>query len=158
MSAVDVVVWIVVLVGLAGTLLPFVPGTPLIFAGALLHALATGFDPIGGGRLALLALLAALGFAADHVASALGARRYGGSRWAVVGAVAGGIVGLFFGIPGLILGPLLGATLAELLRGRHVSASIRSGLGAVIGVAVGTAASFAIAIVMVGLFGWWTWR
>ena len=158
MSGIDIAVWIAMLVGLAGTLLPFVPGTPLIFAGALVHAIATGFDPIGPWRLAILGLLAVAALALHHVASALGARRYGGGRWAVAGALLGGVIGLFFGLPGLILGPVLGATVAEVLRGQRLEASVRSGAGALMGLAAGIVASFTLGLIMVGLFGWWTWR
>ena len=158
MTAIEVVVWFLMLVGLAGCLLPFVPGPPLIVVGALVHAVATGFDPLGVGRLAILVLLAVAAFFIGHAGAALGASRYGGSRWAVAGAIIGAVVGLFFGLPGLVLGPLLGATVGELLRGQRLDASIRSGLGALVGIAAGTVANFTLGLIMVGLFAWWTWR
>jgi uncharacterized protein YqgC (DUF456 family) len=156
-TAVDVIVWFLMLVGLAGCLLPFVPGPPLIVVGALVHAIATGFDPIGVGRLAILALLAVAAFLIGHAGGALGARRYGGSRWAVAGAIIGVVVGLFFGLPGLVLGPPIGATVGELLRGQRLDASVRSGLGAVAGMVAGALANFTLGLIMVGLFGWWIW-
>lgn len=145
------------LVGLAGCLLPFVPGPPLIAVAALVHAIATGFDPVGVGRLAILALLAVAAFLIGHAGGALGARRRGGSRWAVAGAIIGAVVGLFFGLPGLVLGPLIGATMGELLRGQRLDASVRSGLGALAGMVAGALANFALGLMMVGLFWWWTW-
>jgi hypothetical protein len=85
-----VLVALLLLAGLAGSVLPLLPGTPLILAGALLHALVTGFEPIGAGRLLVLAGLTALASILDYAAGAAGARRFGGSRWAVVGALCGG--------------------------------------------------------------------
>ena len=158
MTVLDGVVWIVMLVGLAGCLLPFVPGTPLIFGAALVHAIATGFHPITVGHLVILGLLTSAAIVLEHVGGALGARRFGGSRWAVGGAIVGAAAGLFFGLPGLVLGPVIGATVGELLRGQHVDASIRSGVGALVGIVAGAIASFAIGVVMVGLFAWWTWN
>jgi len=102
--------------GLAGSLLPLLPGTPLILAAALLHGLVTDFSPIGAGRLLMLAALAALAYVLDYVAGAVGAKKFGGSAWAVVGALVGAVVGLFFGPPGLLIGPVVGAVAGELLR------------------------------------------
>lgn len=157
MTAIDVVVWFLMLVGLAGCLLPFVPGPPLIVVAALVHAIATGFEPLGVGRLAILALLAVAAFLIGHAGGALGARRFGGSAWAVAGAIIGAVVGLFFGLPGLVLGPLIGATVGELLHGQRLGASIHSGLGALAGIVAGAFANFTLGLIMVGLFGWWIW-
>ena len=80
----------------------------------------------------------------------------GGSAWAVVGALVGGVIGMFFGIPGLLLGPPLGAIAGELVKTGEVRASVRSGLAAFVGMVAGAIANFAIALVMIALFVWWT--
>ena len=158
----DVVLWLMVgallLLGLAGTVVPFLPGTPLIFLGALVYAFAVDWMPIGFGRLAILAALSAAGYVLHYVAGALGTRRVGGSAWAFVGALAGGIVGLFFGLPGLLLGPPLGAIAGELLKSGDVRTSIKTGLAAFIGMVAGAVANFAIGVTMIGLFLWWVAR
>jgi hypothetical protein len=158
----DVVLWVVVgallVLGLAGTVIPFLPGTPLIFVGALVHAFANDWTPIGLGRLAILAALSALGYILHYVAGALGTRHAGGSGWAVAGALVGGIVGLFFGLPGLILGPALGAIAGELFKSGDVRTSIRTGLAAFLGMVAGAVANVAIGLTMVGLFLWWAAR
>ncbi len=145
-------------VGLAGSLLPFLPGTPLILAGALVHALVSDFSPIGFGRLLVLAGLSALAFVLDYVAGAVGTKRFGGSAWAVGGALIGAVVGLFFGPPGLLLGPVLGAVAGELLRSGDPEHSLKAGFGAAVGLVCGLLARFALAFTMVGLFVWWLWR
>ena len=144
--------------GLAGSLLPFLPGTPLILAAALLHALVTDFSPIGGGRLLMLAALTALAYALDYVAGAVGAKKFGGSVWAVVGALVGAVVGLFFGPPGLLIGPVVGAVAGELLKSGEVEHSLKAGFGALVGMAVALLARVALAFTMVGLVLWWLWR
>jgi len=158
----DVVLWLVVgvllLLGLLGTLVPFLPGTPLIVAGALVHAIATDWTPVGLGRLAMLAAMSALGYLLHYLAGALGARHAGGSAWAVVGALGGGIVGLFFGLPGLLLGPPIGAIAGELLKSGDLRTSIRTGIAAFIGMVAGAVANFAIGVTMIALFLWWVAR
>lgn len=144
--------------GLAGSILPFVPGPPLIFAGALIYAFATDWTPIGPGRLIILAVLAALAYLLGHVAGALGAKRFGGSWWAVAGALVGAVVGVFLGPFGLLLGPVLGAVAGEFLRAGDIERSARSGLGALAGMAAGIVANLGLAVVMIALFLWWVWR
>jgi uncharacterized protein YqgC (DUF456 family) len=145
-------------VGLIGTVAPFLPGTVLIFLGALVHAWATGWTPLGVGRLAILGALSAASYALQALASGLGARRGGGSAWAVAGALLGGIIGLFLGLPGLLLGPPAGAIAGELVKSGDLRASVRSGLGAFLGMVAGAVANFAIGVVMIGLFLWWVAR
>ena len=156
----DAVVWIVVavllLLGLAGTIVPFLPGTPLIVAGALVHAIAFDWTPITPLRLGVLAALAVLGYLLHYAAGALGARHAGGSRWAVAGAIGGGLVGVFLGIPGLLLGPPIGAIAGELLRGGDLPTSVRTGIAAFLGMLAGAVANFAIGVTMVSLFVWWS--
>ncbi len=110
-----VLVIVLLIVGAAGSVLQFLPGVPLIFAAALLHSLASGGEPVGIGRLVVLALMGAVACTLEYAAGVLGAKRAGGSSWAVVGAVVGGLVGLLFGPVGLILGPVQGAVGGELM-------------------------------------------
>jgi len=143
---------LLVLVGLAGTILPAMPGVPMVFAGLLLAAWNTGFDPAGAGTIATLGVLAAVAWLIDFLAAALGAQRLGASPRAFWGAMVGAIAGMFFGLPGIILGPFVGAVVAELSGGRSVSDAGRAGVGAWIGTVVGAAAKLAIAFTMVGFF------
>jgi uncharacterized protein YqgC (DUF456 family) len=158
MTIVDVLVIILMAVGLVGAALPFVPGTPLILAGALLYAISTNFTPVGVGRLAVLTALALIGAVGGAVAGSVGARRAGGSRRAALGALVGLVVGLFMGPVGLVAGPVLGAIAGELSRARPWADSVRAGVGTLIGLIVGAVAHVAVAGAMVGLFAWWLWR
>jgi uncharacterized protein YqgC (DUF456 family) len=106
----------------------------------------------------ILGVLAVLAYALSQVAAALGAKRFGGSRWAVVGALVGAVIGVLFGPLGLLLGPVIGAVAGEFLRSGNIEESTRSGIGALIGMAAGIVANLGLAIVMVSLFLWWAWR
>jgi uncharacterized protein YqgC (DUF456 family) len=158
MTALGVIVAVLMLAGLVGAVVPLLPGTPLVFAGALVYAIATDFEPVGAGRLAVLAVLAVAGWALEHIAGALGARRAGGGRAAVVGALVGAVIGLAFAPLGLLLGPIAGAIAGELLTGRDPAGSVRTGIGTALGVLSGVVAHFAFALTMVLLFVWWVWR
>ena len=94
LTAVGLVVGVLFLIGLVGSVVPWLPGPLFILAGAVIWGFATGFAEIGIGRLAILAALALLTFLLNFVVGAVGARRYGGSRWGVVGALVGAVVGL----------------------------------------------------------------
>jgi uncharacterized protein YqgC (DUF456 family) len=158
MIAVYVVVGVLFAAGLAGAVLPFLPGPLLILVGAFVYAAATGFTVVATGRLVVLGVLAALAYVLGHFASALGARRYGASRWAVIGAILGAIVGVLLGPVGLLIGPAAGAVGFEFAATGDVERSVRGGIGALVGIVVGAIAHFSIAVMMIALFLWWVWR
>lgn len=143
---------VLVIVGLAGTVLPVLPGVPLVFGGLLLAAWADGFQRVGTITLVILGVLTALAVAADLLASALGAKKMGASPRAVAGATLGAIVGIFFGLPGLVLGPFVGAVAGELSANRQLLHAGRAGLGTWIGLLLGSIAKLTLAFLMVGVF------
>lgn len=130
MAESEPLLWVTLLVmtvGLAGSVLPALPGVPLIFISALVYSIFTDFEYVGVPVLVLLFVLAALAFVADFIGTSYGARRFGASNWGTVGGAVGGIVGalaglLFLGIGslfGLILGTVGGVFLGEYLRRRR---------------------------------------
>ncbi len=147
-----VVAALLVLVGLAGTMLPVLPGIAFVFGGLVLAAWADGFARVGGITVAILGLLTALAIALDFAASALGARKFGASPRAVAGAAVGAVVGVFFGLPGLVLGPFLGAVAGELSANRELRQAGKAGLGTWVGLLLGSVAKIALAFLMVGVF------
>ena len=143
---------LLVSVGIVGTVLPVFPGPGVIFAGLLLAAWAEQFAYVGLGSIVFLAGLAILTYAVDFMASALGAKRMGASRRALLGAALGVTVGLFLGPVGIIVGPFVGAVLGELTVRGDLRKAGRAGLGAWIGLALGIAGKLALAFTMVGFF------
>ena len=148
---------VMMVVGIAGTVLPALPGLPLVFAGMLLAAWAGDFQQVGGWPMAALAVLTLLSLGIDFMATALGAKRVGASKTALIGAVLGTFAGLLFGIVGVFIGPFVGALLGELIwlrgaGGRELGQATRVGLGTWLGIVVGTVLKLGVAFVMVGLF------
>jgi uncharacterized protein YqgC (DUF456 family) len=143
---------LLVLVGLAGIVLPALPGVILIFAGLALAAWAEGFQYVGAGTLTILGVLSLLAWSLDWLAGSLGARHFGASRQAVVGAMLGALVGLFFGPVGILIGPFVGAVIGELLARRDLGQAGRAGVGAWLGLLLGVVAKLAISITMIGLY------
>lgn len=147
-----VIASILILVGIAGTIVPVLPGLPLVFGGMLLAAWAGGFEQVGAFTLVVLGLLTLLSLAVDFLATTLGAKRVGASRLALVGAVIGTLAGLFFGPIGLFVGPFAGALAGELIHGRQVGAAARVGFGTWVGILAGTVLKLGLAFAMLGLF------
>ncbi len=141
------------LLGLAGTLLPVIPGAPLIWAGMLFYGLITDFQGLPIRFFAGQGLIVAAVMGIDYLATALGSRYSGGSKAAPVGAALGLVAGvILFNLPGLLIGPFAGAFLAELFFGRHPEQAWRSGLGAVIGFLGGIPLKLFLELIMLAWF------
>jgi len=143
---------VLVLVGLIGLVLPGLPGAPLIFAGLLLAAWAEGFAYVGLGTILVIAVIALLTFAVDLWATMFGAKKFGASKRAVIGALLGLMVGIFLGFPGVIFGPFIGAVIGELSARRNLQQATRSGIGATVGFVLGAALKLALAFAMIGVY------
>jgi uncharacterized protein YqgC (DUF456 family) len=139
--------------GLAGTVLPMLPGSPLIFLGAFIYAWYTGFEPVTWTTLVWLLVLTLVNQTLDFFSSLFGVKKLGGSKWGMTGALVGGILGIFFGgVLGLFLGSFLGAFLLEMIHSRNMGISLKSGVGTVIGLFFGTLGKLVIAMIMIGIF------
>src|ERR671924_1618851 len=143
---------IIVIVGLIGLVLPAIPGSPLVFVGLLVAAWAEDFTYVGPWTITMLALLGLLTYGVDLWATMFGAKKFGASRRAIIGAVIGGVVGLFLGFPGVLFGPFIGAVIGELLAQRNLRQAARAGFGATIGLVLGAAIKIALAFSMIGVF------
>jgi uncharacterized protein YqgC (DUF456 family) len=147
-----VLVVLLVFAGVAGTVLPALPGVPLVFAGLLLAAWADGFTRVGVVTLIVLGVLTALSFAIDFAAAALGAKRVGATKWAIVGAALGTLTGIFFGLPGLLAGPFFGAVVGEMMSHGRWPQAARAGMATWIGLLFGTLVKLALVFTMIGVF------
>lgn len=149
---------LLLLAGLAGTILPALPGTPLIFIGLLVAAWIDGFQKVGWFPLTILGLLTLLSFIVDLVATSLGAKRVGASKEAIIGATIGTFAGLLFGFIGIFVAPFIGAVAGELIAQRRKSQSadqrqaLKAGLATWLGILLGTVTKLALAFTMIGIF------
>lgn len=156
MSPMETVLFIVgpllVLVGVLGTILPAVPGAPLVFVGLLLVAWADRFQRVGLWPLVVVGALAIVALVIDWLATAYGVKKSGASGWALGGAVLGLFVGLLFPPVGLLLGPFVGALAGEYYARRDLQQATRAGVGAGIGLVIGLAARVVMVFAMIGTF------
>jgi len=148
-----IVTFILMVLGLFGSVLPGLPGAPLILAGALIYAWYTGFATVTWSVLLVLVVLALLSYLLDFFASMLGVKKMGGSGWGMAGALLGMIVGTVIGgLFGLLIGPFVGAFLFELVKKKDLQASFKSGVGTLVGFLAGTIGKLIIAVIMIAIF------
>ena len=141
-----------ILLGLAGTVLPALPGTLFVLGGIVLGAWIDDFTRVGWGTVAVVTVLAVLAWALDYAAGLMGAKRAGASRQALIGAALGTVVGLFMGLIGVLFMPLVGAAVGEYLARKDQRNAVRVGVATWLGIMVGLVAKVVLAFVMVGIF------
>jgi uncharacterized protein YqgC (DUF456 family) len=151
-----VLLWILaialILVGIAGTVLPMLPGAILVFAGILLAAWIDDFTRIPVYVIVILAVLTAIVWAVDFFAAMLGAKKAGASKLALIGAAIGTLAGIFTGLWGLLFMPLAGAAIGEFIAQRDLLRAGKVGVATWVGLLIGTAVKVAIVFAMVGVF------
>ena len=150
---VTLISFIFILLGLAGSILPVLPGPPLSFIGLFLLALVNRFStPLTPTFIILMGLLTVAVVTVDYIIPVLGAKRYGSSKWGLWGSVAGMVVGIFFSPFGMLLGGFIGAVMAEWLVHRETGKALRAGWGVAMGTLLGTVFKFVISAVMAYYF------
>jgi uncharacterized protein len=143
------------MIGLAGTVLPVLPGIALIYCAYLFYGLFTSWQYYGVWTMILWGVVTAATFALDYFAPMLGARRSNSSILGIWGSFAGSVIGLvLFGLPGLIVGTFAGALIGELMARRPATQALRSGWGALVGFLAGSLIKVVIGLIMVGVFIW----
>jgi uncharacterized protein YqgC (DUF456 family) len=152
----DVLLWslvvLLIVAGIAGTLLPMLPGTALVFAGLLLGAWIDDFTLVSAVTVAVLGVLTLISWAVDYVSGVLGAKKVGATPQAVIGAAIGTVLGIFTGLWGLVFMPLAGAAIGEYIAIRDMVQARRVGVATWIGMMVGAVLKIAITFLMIGVF------
>jgi uncharacterized protein YqgC (DUF456 family) len=143
---------LIVVVGLAGTILPVIPGALVVFGGLFLAAWTDDFTRVGWIAIAIIGVLGALSWVVDFLASVLGAKHVGASPLALLGATLGGVAGIFLGIAGMILGPFVGAVIGELLARGGPAKAAKVGLGTWLGLLAAAVAKVFLAFMMIATF------
>ncbi len=150
-------VWMVticlLIVGLIGSVVPFLPGPLLIFVAGIVHTVLRPESAMGAWGLVILSLLLVIAYILDFVSGAMGARWFGASRWGIAGVFIGGIVGMFFGPFGLVLGPLIGGIAFELVFAKkRLHPAAKSAWGSLLGTGVGLVLRLVISFAMIATF------
>lgn len=139
---------LLVAIGIAGTILPMLPGVPLVFAGLLLAAWHGGFNQVSILTMVIIGAIAAMAWAVDFFASVVTAKKVGASKYALWGAGIGAVLGIAGGIVGLIIGPAIGAIIGELITHKNTSKESTS-KATTVGIAAGLGFVLALAIKIV---------
>lgn len=150
------VFWVVLLImmlGALGTILPVIPGAPLIFLAALGYGFFENFEKVNVTILGVLFFLMVVSLVVDYFAGVVGAKKYGATRYGAWGSFLGGIVGVvIFSIPGLLVGPFVGAVVGEMVGGKKTDQAFKVGLGTVFGLAGGAFFKFVLALAMIIIY------
>lgn len=151
MSMTGLIIAVILFVlGFLGTILPALPGPILVWAGMLVYGYFVNFENLPVLFYLLQALVVGLIYVVDYLSVVLGAKKYGGSRYAAWGAAAGTLVGLVtLGPLGVIVGPFAGAVLVELITGRTSQQAVKVGIGTIIGFLGGTFVKLLMEIIMI---------
>jgi uncharacterized protein len=147
-----IIALIVMCIGCLGSILPAIPGTPLVLAVAIGHKLYFGAAGANWFVIILLAFMTVTALVLDYLATVVGAKKFGAGKKGMVGAIIGGLVGLFFNLPGILLGPFIGATVFELVGGRELKDASRAGIGATLGLFAGAVGKIICCVAMMTLF------
>ncbi|WP_289171713.1 DUF456 domain-containing protein [uncultured Parasutterella sp.] len=151
----DIILWITAVllmgVGILGTVIPMIPGLPMIFAGAWLAAFIDHYDKINVWVVVLLGVLMLFGLAVDWIAQTMGAKKAGATKLGIVGSLIGTFVGIFTGLWGLIFMPLLGAAIGEFIDHQDMLRSGKVGFATWLGMIIGTVVKLALAFTMIGV-------
>jgi hypothetical protein len=142
-----------ILLGLAGTVLPVLPGTVLVWGGIVLGAWIDDFTRVGVSTVVVISVLALLAWGLDYVAGLMGAKKAGASKQALLGAAIGTVLGLFMGLVGVLFMPLVGAAVGEYLAEKNQARAVKVGFATWLGIMVGLIAKVVLAFMMVGIFG-----
>jgi len=143
---------VLIVVGLAGTVLPALPGTLFVLGGIVLGAWIDDFVHVGATALTIVTVLAVLAWVLDYVAGLLGARKAGASRQAIIGAALGTVAGLFMGLVGVFFMPLVGAAIGEYIAQKDHARAAHVGVATWLGIMVGMIAKVVLAFMMIGVF------
>ncbi|MFC1920197.1 DUF456 domain-containing protein [Chloroflexota bacterium] len=145
--------FVLMFIGLAGVIIPMLPGVPLAWLGLFIFALYNGFEQISIAATVIFFVIMLLTLALDFLAPMLGAKKYRASKWGVIGVFLGFIAGIMvFGLWGIILGPLLGALVGELLGKKQPAQAFKSAVGAFIGFLAGSLLKVIVILIMMGYF------
>lgn len=142
------------LIGILGSFLPVLPGTPLSWIGLLLLVL-TKAVPDDWWFLGITLGIALLVFAMDYIIPAVGTKKFGGSTAGMVGTTVGLLVAIIFpvlGIFGIVVWPFVGALIGELINKADQKTALKAAFGSFIGFLTGTFLKFLVTIIYLGLF------
>lgn len=139
------------LVGVIGSIIPGIPGTPVSYVGFILFQFSgPEINKISVVWHVIFIALVVVALVLDYIIPIVGTKKFGGSKYGAWGSTIGLIIGLFFGVPGMIIGPFVGAFLFELVYKRDMQNAFKSALGSFVGFLLSTGIKTILALIMLG--------
>ncbi|MEK6635402.1 MAG: DUF456 domain-containing protein [Planctomycetota bacterium] len=150
---------IIMIIGMAGIIVPIIPSIPLIWLGAFLYAIFTHFEKVTWMVLLIFAILTIFSIVLENIGNVYGAKKFGATRWGIIGSIAGTGIGFYMGGPiGMILGPIVGTVIFELIGGKGFRGALKSGLGNFVGFLGGSVVKIIVGLTMISIFVWKVFR
>ena len=150
-----IIVFVVLLliIGIAGSIIPVLPGPPISFLGLLIFHFFTSYQ-IDVDVLWLLAAAVSIITFLDYWLQVYGVKRFGGGKKAINGTILGLVLGFFIFPPfGVIIGPFIGAFIGARMEVKEdLSSAMKIALGALAGFLGGTLLKFTLSIYIAVLF------
>jgi uncharacterized protein YqgC (DUF456 family) len=139
------------IIGVIGSIIPGIPGTPFSYVGFLCFhfSAAQNHLPLWMHIVFIILIIGVL--VLDYIIPIIGTKKFGGSKYGIWGSTVGLLVGLFFGFPGMIIGPFLGAFIFELVYKKNASHAFKSALGSFVGFLLSTGIKTILALIMLGI-------
>lgn len=149
----DIILMIIIFIGLIGSLLPSLPGTGIILAGALLHALLAEPSPLTWQNLLVLMAICLCGYIGQYLITAATSRKMGASKYGIIGACLGMFIGFILPVPGgIFAGAFVGAVSFELFFAlKDLQEAMKAGVGALIGTFLSLFFEFMVGMVMAAI-------
>jgi uncharacterized protein YqgC (DUF456 family) len=155
-TLITIVAGLVMLIGLAGVVLPVLPGAVLIWGAALGYGLLAGWGESGGWLFGLITLLGLAGLGAEIWVTGTGAKMAGASLWSLLAGLGLGLVGMVFGsLPGAVAGLVLGTLTVEYLRRKDWDQAVKASLGTLAGYGLSYGVKLVIGLMMIA--AWLAW-
>lgn len=147
-TVIFIIAFVLLILGLLGSIIPALPGPPLSFIGILLIHFFTG-TKFSTSFLLTWAVIVVLVFLLDYFMQVWGVKKFGGGRKAILGTFLGLFMGLLFPPVGLLIGPFIGAFIGALLevQGDNTRA-LNVAIGSFIGFVTGTILKLVVSSVL----------
>ena len=151
-SLINLLSGLLILLGFAGVVLPAIPGAPLALVGLLIFKLFSGDCGFGWEVIIIAGVFVLIGAILDYVLPISLTKKFGGSKYGVLGAIIGLIVGLFFPPIGFVVGPFLGAFLAELaFASKDMKGALKAAIGSFVGFLITTGYDLILCLIFLGI-------
>lgn len=149
-----------IILGILGSVLPILPGPPLSWVGLLLLHLTTTL-PEDWTFLGITLVIAIVIFVLDYIIPVVGTKKFGGTKYGMIGTTVGLLVAIFFpvlGPFGIIIWPFVGALVGELINKADSKTATKAAFGSFLGFITGTFMKFLVSVIYAGLFIWKVWE